>query len=303
MKVLIIYFSQTKNTRHIAEYIHTGLQEAGCRAEMKSILEIDIESLSGYDLVGLGSPVFYYKEPFNVSDFLGSLPHLNGQHWFVFCSHGNVIGNFFPSVTQKLQKKDAKIIGCYNSYAEITVPFYPQPSYTSGHPDASDFEKAKSFGRSMVQLHNRINQEAGAPIALNYPVSSHHWITESQRLTRELLGQLLPRLLLDKETCSQCHQCEENCPVQGIDIEAEPPRIQSPCIYCWHCVNLCPTQSIQADWTILEDMAPENYNRYKAELDQASARGEFRWLMDPDTIDFQSPLHKQRKQQLHSKQK
>lgn len=59
MKALIIYFSQTKNTRNIAKYIHAGLEEKGCRAEMKSILEIEIESLSEYDLVGLGSPVFY----------------------------------------------------------------------------------------------------------------------------------------------------------------------------------------------------------------------------------------------------
>ena len=98
--------------------------------------ETDIDSLETYDMVGLGCPVFYYKEPFNVRDFIQSLPPLSGKKWFVFCTHGNIIGNIFPSMTEKLNKKGIQVIGYHNTYAGITVPFCPQ--------NKADFEFAIS---------------------------------------------------------------------------------------------------------------------------------------------------------------
>ena len=118
-------------------------------------------------------------------------------------------------------------------------------------------------------------------------------------MTRERLKKVLPKLSIDTETCIGCHECEDNCPVNGIDVEADPPRIQGPCIYCWRCVNICPTLSIGTDWEALFRMAPANYARYKKELDAAAARGEFRWLVDPDSIDPEAPLYKLREREVN----
>jgi len=45
-------------------------------------------------------------------------------------------------------------------------------------------------------------------------------------------------------------------------------------------------------------MAPGNYDKYLQALKDAEARGEFRWLMDPETINFDDPYFKQRKRNL-----
>lgn len=298
MKTLIVYFSQTGNTRKIGQCIRDGIVDAAGCCDIKTLNDIDANGLLEYNLVGLGAPVFYYKEPFNVRDFIETLPDLNGQHWFVFCTHGNIIGNFFPSISQKLQKKGAVVVGFHNTYANITVPFYPKPSYTSGHPDAYDFEQAKDFGRKIAHLSPKITDKNSALIPDPAPVSSEEWIQDSNNLTEEVLDQVLPKLRMDKDTCIQCHECQENCPVQGIDIDVNPPRLQNPCIFCWRCVNVCPTLSIEADWRSLVAMAPANYARYKKELEKVSARGEFRWLIDPKTIVFDAPLYKQRKREI-----
>ena len=143
---------------------------------------------------------------------------------------------------------------------------------------------------------------SGGLIPEPVPVSSQEWIEESKMLTKDAIEQFMPKFSINTDTCIQCHECEENCPVQGIDIEAEPPRIQDPCIYCWRCVTICPTLSVEADWEPLVAMAPTNYARYKNELDKVAARGGFRWLVDPETIVFDDPLYKQRQREIKSKE-
>ncbi len=49
---------------------------------------------------------------------------------------------------------------------------------------------------------------------------------------------------------------------------------------------------------MIVSMAPEHYARYRKELDKVSARGEFRWLVDPETIDCGDPLYKQREREI-----
>jgi flavodoxin/ferredoxin len=301
MKSLIIYFSQTGNTLSIAKCIHDGIIKVTSQCDIKALNDVDIKNLSDYDLVGIGSPVFYLKEPFNVRDFIESLPELNGQHWFIFCTHGNVVGNFFPSMAEKLKKKGGSVVGFHHTYANITVPFYPRPSYTSGHPDSYDLEQAKQFGEEIVERSVAIKNQKPIPVTPSYPVSSEEWIKESNVLTEEFLRQVLPKLSVNIDTCIQCHECEENCPVQGIDIQDNPPRIQNPCIYCWRCVTICPTLSIGANWELLIRMAPANYARYKKELDKVTARGEFRWLVEPESIILDDPLYKQREREVKSK--
>ena len=180
-KSLIICFSQTSNTRRIAEAIRDGIVSVTGQCGLEALKDVNTKSLSDFDLVGIGAPVFYHREPFNVGDFVEALPELEGQNWFVFCTHGNILGDFFPSITAKLENRGARIIGFHHSFANITVPFYPRPSYTSGHPDSQDLEEAKKFGAQIAERNRKL--EAGEQISINtdYPVSSEEWMQESSR--------------------------------------------------------------------------------------------------------------------------
>jgi len=228
------------------------------------------------------------------------LPDLHGQNWFVFCTHGNVIGNYFPSVTNLLKKKNATVIGFFHSYSGITVPYYPEKTFTSDHPDTYDFEQAITFGNNIIDLSSKIKDGSSPLIPHPEPVSSEEWIKESQMLTKDFLNQVTPKFTYTPDTCIKCYECKNNCPVNGIDIEASPPRLQDPCIFCYRCITVCPTLSINANWKSFIEMAPANYKRYKQELDRAAKSGEFRWLIDPDTIDVSDSFIKQRERKLKS---
>jgi flavodoxin/ferredoxin len=294
MRTLIVYFSQTGNTRTVAEQIRDGVIEETGQADLKAMTDVAGPDVLAYDMVGLGCPVFYYQEPFNVADFIRGLPELKGRHWFVFCTHGNVIGAIMPSMTEKLRQKGALVVGYFNSYAHITVPFYPEPSFTSGHPDEEDLRRAREFGRRVAELSPRIDGPDSPLLPEPGPVSSPEWIQTAGRISPEYLRQIMPALRRDPDRCLRCGLCEEECPVGGIDLEADPPRLQDPCIFCWRCVNVCPEQAINANWEVLVSQAPSFYERYRRELERAEAQGQFRWLIDPDTINPTQPLFRQR---------
>ncbi|MDY6863765.1 MAG: EFR1 family ferrodoxin [Thermodesulfobacteriota bacterium] len=294
MKTLIIYFSQTGNTMKVAESIRNGIIEVIAQCELERMAEVDIGSLSEYDLVGFGCPVFYYKEPFNVRDFIENLPELQGKKWFVFCSHGAVMGVTLLSMTEKLEKKGITVIGSHHTYADVTIPFYPYPTVTTGHPDNDDLEKAHAFGKEIALCSIAVANGNTDCIKKPVPVTEEWASNEASMFTIELMTKIMPRLSINKATCTKCGECQNGCPINGIDTESDPPRIQEPCIFCWHCANICPTCSVEADWSMLVEMAPGNYKRYIEALNNAQARGEFRWLIGPDSISYDAPLYQQR---------
>jgi flavodoxin/ferredoxin len=302
MKMLIIFFSQTQYTQKVAERMRAGTLESGADCELASIRDVDTATLHQYDLVGLGTPVFYYQEPANVRQFIADLPELTGKHWFIFTTHASTIGITMDSMRQGLENKGAVIVGYHDTYADSTMPVIPFPTLTTGHPDESEYEAARLFGKEIVQTAQRIGDGDTSLIpSLDY--EPDQWADLAETLKLENLVHFLPPLRIDKDTCTQCHTCEENCPVDGIDIEADPPSIQNPCIYCYRCVMVCPEIAIDAvdgDWGTLQSNMPVSYQVYRERLDAAASRGEFKWLMDPDTINFEDTQLDQRRARLQA---
>ena len=61
---------------------------------------------------------------------------------------------------------------------------------------------------------------------------------------------------------------------------------------------VCPEIAIDAvdsNWGMLKETIPENYEIYRKRLDAAAARGKFRWLLDPDSIDYEDNMLEQRR--------
>jgi ferredoxin/flavodoxin len=301
MKTLILCFSQTGNTWKVAEHIREGIIEVSDSCELIRFDEVEMNRLADYDLVGLGCPVFYFREPFNVTDFLKALPDIKDKQWFVFCSHGSVMGMTLISMTEQLEEKGVTVIGSHHTYADGTLPFYPYPTTTTGHPDKKDLDDAFRFGKSVATCSLAVAKDDNGCITKPSPVTED-WVPEEvAMMTREFIEQTFPIYNINEETCIQCGECQTACPVNGIDIESVPMKIQNPCIHCFYCVNICPTCSIEADWSALVEMAPSSYKRYIKALMDAETRGEFRWYVDPDALNYDDPLYKQRIRELETK--
>jgi flavodoxin len=108
-RILIVYFSQTGNTRKMAELVAKGAAESGDHdVTLVEVREFDLDTLPSFDAFALGSPDYYtymageMKTLFDRS--LARVPDLKGKPFVSFVSHGGGGG-----AIESLQKLGAAI--------------------------------------------------------------------------------------------------------------------------------------------------------------------------------------------------
>jgi len=295
MKSIVIYFSQTGNTQKVAERIRNGIRELTGNCELAPLKSTDPHQLCEYDLIGLGCPVFDYEEPLNVRRFINSLRLAGGKHAFVFSTHGCLPEYFFPSVVPRLQRRGLLVIGTRDWYSKVYLAPMPDPYPTEGHPDLIDLMEAEAFGREMAEHSARISLGEAAlipstPISPLEPPPSPH-VEEDDPMLEGLQWGYASMLQFHRDLCSypECRLCMEQCPMDGIDLTADPPVIAKPCIRCTFCAKLCPTGALD-DRKWVNHVASMGHelidNDLLAMLDRAERDGRFRRLLPVDKIGY-----------------
>ncbi|MFX1339759.1 MAG: EFR1 family ferrodoxin [Promethearchaeota archaeon] len=283
--MLIIYFSQTSNTEKIAESIKEGILKSGNTCDIAKMKKVDQNKLDNYDLIGFGTPTFFYREPRNVKYFIQDLKETKGRHCFIFCTHGSLIGNTFYYMNEELNKKGYTVIGSFDSYGYSSLQFYPEPMHTEGHPDEIELKEAEEFGETICEISVRIQDGETGLIPKFELISNTWWARQSNQLTLEMLRKISPKFKINIDKCRKCLTCQENCPTDAIEIEANPPEIQKEgCIFCWYCEKACPEGAIEANWSLMEKASKSNLLGYIEALKEAESEGKFRPYVDYQNI-------------------
>jgi len=164
MKILVVYFSQTGNTRKVAEAIFEVIE---ANKEIKPLEEI--QSLEGYDLTFIGFPVLQFGPPRRVRIFLEQ--NSKGKNVALFATHASWNSpELAPLLEAWLQKckvpaAEANLVGFFDCQGELSESSasqflksdYPQLRHfgslrpmTLGHPDPNDLENARLFARETI---------------------------------------------------------------------------------------------------------------------------------------------------------
>ena len=285
MNVLIMCFSQTGNTKAIADKIRNGIVDSGNDCDLSIMKNARHDKLKHYDLIGIGTPTFFYREPFNVRAFIHRMNKENGKHCFLFCTHGSIIGNTFYYMQEGLKEKGYMVIDTFDTYASSSLQFYPEVMQTTGHPDKMELAEAEQFGKDICNRSTMIQNAAQEPVPEYLLIEDTWWAQDSRLLDPEHLGQLFPKFTIDSDKCTQCGMCQENCPVDAIDMDADPPEIQKDgCIYCMYCEKLCPERAILADWDSAKKLSRGNLKKYAKALKEAEEQGRFRPYVEYEKI-------------------
>ena len=95
-KGIVIYYSRSGNTKLMAEIISKAMNDEGLPTECKTVEDVKIENLLGYDAIVVGSPTYYghmagpIKQMFD--DLVSRHGQLDGKIGGAFSSSANIGG-------------------------------------------------------------------------------------------------------------------------------------------------------------------------------------------------------------------
>ncbi len=263
MKGIVVYYSATGNTAKIARAIHRGMTEA-MECDLASLKQADPLSLNNYDVIALGAPIWYFREPANVRLFIYAMPNLAGRYCIPFCTHGASPSGFFWSMVPMLKKKGLTVIGYGSWYGSVyQVLHAPKPYLTDGHPDGIALREAEDYGRRMAERAWRIfaGETELIPELPKGPKADPLWqphgvfkafpSLESGTPKRPAPPprQTPPKRSVDMRRCTYptCTLCVDACPVNAIDFSNEVAVFKKNCLNCALCDKMCPQSAIEVD--------------------------------------------------------
>jgi flavodoxin/Pyruvate/2-oxoacid:ferredoxin oxidoreductase delta subunit len=260
LKSLVVYFSQGGTTTRVAKSIEGGLQAAGYRSHLHNIRDGPPPDPHGYDLIGIGFPVYYYRPPFNIIDYMNSLPNLSGLPTFIFLLHGTYRFDAGNHARLILARKGAREVGCFHCYgADFFVGYLKQGYlFSSEHPTAYELSQAESFGYEVAahaigKAYTRLKEDHSPSIIYRI---------ERFFVNRWLVKHFYSRTFaVNKKNCNMCGVCITLCPVGNIVKGKDGyPVWGSNCLLCLTCEMKCPKDTITSavDWLLFRPFIRHN---------------------------------------------
>lgn len=278
MRGIVVYYSATGNTAKIAKAIHRGMKES-MECDVAPLEKADPQAMAQYDVIALGAPIWYFREPANVRLFIYTMPNLDGKLCIPFCTHGASPTGFFWSVVPMLKKKGLTIIGYSSWYGSVyQVLHAPKPYLTDGHPDEIDLKEAEDFGREMAERARRIavGETNLIPELAKGPQADSLWRSHDAVFRNfpppppqpgEPMRSPPPpaQRTVNTEKCTYptCTLCADVCPVNAIDLAKQPVVFGKACLNCALCDKLCPHSAIEVDAETMRNRTQRRINMEK----------------------------------------
>jgi flavodoxin/formate hydrogenlyase subunit 6/NADH:ubiquinone oxidoreductase subunit I len=262
-KSLIVYFSQGGTTARTAQSIAAGLRTAGYQVDLCHLVDGQPPALDGYDLLGIGMPVHYFRPPFALTDYVEGLPHLGGLPAFTFVLHGTLRGDAGTAMRRLLARKGAREVGYFACRGDDYFLGYLKLGYlfSPDHPTAEELAQAEAFGQAVAA--HAAGQEY-APPAEDAPPGAIYQL-ERFALSRWLAEQVYSRLFrVNKDRCTACDLCVRGCPTGNITKNQEGhPVWGRNCLLCLYCEMHCPQDAITSpvSWPLFVPFLKYNVSR------------------------------------------
>ena len=145
MKTAIVYYSKHHgNTKKLIDAIAAQHDVTAIDAT-----QIKTADLSGYDMVGFASGIYYSKFHKSVLEFAEqNLP--NGKPVFFLYTYGAEKKGYTKAITDAVSKHNAKIVGEYGCFGFNTFgPFKLIGGIAKGHPNQVDLDGVVNFYTSL----------------------------------------------------------------------------------------------------------------------------------------------------------
>lgn len=258
MKIAIVYVSYyRKHTKKIIEAMNKVL-----KADLYEVNDTLIwEKQKKYDLIGLGSGIYFAKHHKQILELASLFPDLSGKMFFIFCTRCNIrLGKYHDKLRNILIEKGGCIVDEFSCRAyDATGPFRYFGGMNKYKPNEKDLWKAEEFARKLLRkctdkVHfsdeNLISRKIdGKIIRGDYNPPS-------------ILGIQGDKVWVNLDVCNGCGKCVKVCPVNVYKLskfKGHPvselkaiPVNELDCIQCLLCVENCPFSAIHINGNIFD---------------------------------------------------
>lgn len=246
-RALVLWYSQTGQTRRYARLIGCILKEKGLTVVVRDMQEFDKNLLPDYDLVVVGTPVFYYDTPSNIRDWLETIPPITGTPVAAFVSFGGPEGNQHNASTHILKllaDKGGVPVGrdAFRNVASYPTPNWSDAKQISGRhlPDAATFARVRGFAAGTLEkiVHNKT-------ISPGYEIAMREGLRWLPLVW--LNKKMISKHTVDADKCIGCQTCVRKCPTRAINPSRRAVD-RDRCLACFGCLNNCPVDAVVMEY-------------------------------------------------------
>ena len=258
-KVLIATFSQTGTTKKISIHIGKGIVSSGWEVTHHNISENDFPDIRKYDVIGIGTPTYFFRPPYIVMDFVENLNLTGNKASFVFITQGTHKGDCGNWIRRKLKEKGSRDLGYFHSFgADYWIGYIKRGVlFSPDSPNKTELADAEKFGEKIASRFKLLNSETESYDPPTPPVYTIERVAVDRRLTKLIYC----KTFWADSKCDNCGVCIKKCPVNNIrERENGKLKWKSKCILCGTCELSCPKDAIHSalDWMIFATFM--NYN-------------------------------------------
>ncbi|MBU2549531.1 MAG: EFR1 family ferrodoxin [Proteobacteria bacterium] len=246
----VLWYSQTGYTERDGRLLAKTLEKHGTTVTASDLRDFDKSRIGDYDLIVMGSPVFYYDTPSYVKDWIRSLPDLKGTPVASYVTFGGPEGNQHNaacSILEGLSEKQGVPIAL-NAFRNMSS--YPlawseenvnDNVWRARHlPDRETYERVRKYAGYII---NQVKQ--GRSDEFTQKLTWREFATFFGLIWWN--KQLISNHSIIEDQCIGCGTCVEKCPVDAIDLDHYTVDTTS-CVLCFGCINNCPARAVNMEY-------------------------------------------------------
>lgn len=240
MNCLLVYYTGTFNTRYLTELLKERLSQGGCSVTAYEIDPLNTEKLdfSGYDILGLGYPIYGFNAPFPFIKFLKRQKIPPGLRVFIYKNSGETYPVNDASSISVLRILHRNGVDVKNEYHFIM-------------PYNIHFRFEEPLVREMLDIDGLLMDILVKEIFSGIPNIKKYRLY--QRLITffvklQFIGGDINSFFyrVEKNQCINCGLCIKNCPMKNIVRDKKGNiHFRHHCLMCMRCSMFCPKDAIR----------------------------------------------------------
>ena len=238
MKVLLIYYTGTYNTRLLSNQLKNELEKKGDKVDTVEInVETEIVDTSGYDLIGFSYPIYGFNSPLPFNKYVRKLKFNKNQKYFIYKNSGETLAMNNASsriLIRIMNRQKVKFVGEYHFVMPYNIHFPFEKEFVK---QILEYNK-KLMAIMLYNLDNGIIFKIKSNVIYNIAA----FFVGIQKIGGNVNSFLYK---VDMNKCVNCNKCVNTCPHNNIYIKNDKIKFHHHCDMCMRCSFFCPTNAIK----------------------------------------------------------